>query len=243
MALKRLACFTLSAVAVSFGIVSAHAGTELPAYWTDSEGKVVRNGQDLCWRTNYWTPSTAIEACDPDIVRQRIAAATPPRPMAPVPAPVVPAPAPIAPVAVAPIAAPAVAAPAPALRREKIALSADTLFAFGRAALRPTAIEKLDELVGKLKGVDPESIQVTGHTDRLGSFAYNQRLSLQRAESIKTYLVAKGVAPSDIKVAGKGELESVTKRNECSGAKSPKLIACLQPDRRVDIELVGTRLR
>ncbi|MDH4175264.1 MAG: OmpA family protein [Betaproteobacteria bacterium] len=242
MSLKLSIYASLSAVVLSFGIAPVQADVDLPGYWTDQRGEVVRNGQGLCWRTQYWTPARATEACDPDLMPKPVAIVTPPQPVAPMPARAEPAPAPVAPIAVAPVVAPAIV-PAPAPRREKVALSADALFTFGKADLRPTAMEKLDDLVGKLKGVDPESIHVTGHTDRLGSSAYNQRLSMQRAESIKSYLVSRGVAPSEIEVAGKGELESVTRPNECTGPKGPKLIACLQADRRVEIELVGTRLR
>lgn len=236
----RISTFSaISAAVLSLGMIPVQvSAADLPGYWTDQRGEVVTNGQGLCWRTQYWTPERAIEACDPDLMPKRAAAPAPmPVRAEPVPAPVAPAP-----VAAAPVPAPVVAA-VPAPRREKIALSADALFTFGKSELRPSAMENLDELVGKLKGVDPESIQVTGHTDRLGSPAFNQRLSLQRAESIKSYLVARGVASSDIQVEGKGERESVIKPNECTGPKGPKLIACLQADRRVDIELVGTRLR
>ncbi len=249
MALRVSTFAALSAAVLAFGMVPAQASTDLPGYWTDQRGEVVKNGQGLCWRTQFWTRDRAIEACDPQLFPKQAAAPTPPpvapKPVraepapAPAPAPVAPAP---APVAAAPVPAPVVA-PAPAPRREKIAISADALFTFGKADLRPTAMEKLDDMIGKLKGVDPEIISITGHTDRLGSASYNQRLSLERAESIKSYLVSRGVAPSDIQVAGKGESESVLKPNECTGPKGPKLIACLQPDRRVEIELVGTRLR
>lgn len=238
----RISTFAaISAAVLSLGMIPVQvSAADLPGYWTDQRGVVITNGQGLCWRTQYWTPERAIEACDPQLFPKQAAAPAP----APMPVRAEPAPAPVAPapIAAAPVPVP-VAVPAPAPRRERIALSADALFTFGKAELRPTAMENLDELVGKLKGVDPESIQVTGHTDRLGSPAFNQRLSLQRAESIKSYLVARGVAPSDIQVDGKGERESVIKPNECTGPKGPKLIACLQADRRVDIELVGTRLR
>jgi len=86
-------------------------------------------------------------------------------------------------------------------------------------------------------------ITVEGHTDRLGSPAYNQKLSLQRAESVKSYLVTPGgIDAAKISAVGKGESVPVTKPGECKGNKpSPKLIACLQPDRRVEVEVIGTR--
>jgi OmpA-OmpF porin, OOP family len=226
----------VSAVALSLGVAATQANA-LPGYVTDQRGEVVKSAFGLCYHTRDWRPELAIEACDPDFVPKRVVVTTPPAPVRPAPAPIVAAP--VAP----PVAVPVVLAPPPAPRKEKVALSADTLFTFGKADLRPTAIDKLDGLVAKLKGVDPENIVVTGHTDRLGSPAYNNELSLRRAEAIKTYLVAKGVEPKEITLVSKGESEPVTKASECSGPKNPKLIACLQPDRRVEIELVGTRLR
>jgi OOP family OmpA-OmpF porin len=86
-----------------------------------------------------------------------------------------------------------------------------------------------------------EVITAVGHTDRLGSEAYNQKLSERRVAAVKAYLVSKGVEANRISTAGKGEMQPVTKANECLGAKSAKVIACLQPDRRVEIEVVGTQ--
>ena len=81
-----------------------------------------------------------------------------------------------------------------------------------------------------------------GHADRIGSERYNQRLSEQRVASVNDYMVSKGVEPNRIYTEGKGETQPVTKAEDCAGPKSTKLIACLQPDRRVDIEVIGTRI-
>ena len=91
--------------------------------------------------------------------------------------------------------------------------------------------------------IDIETIIDIGHTDRIGSATYNQKLSLRRADSVKAYLVSKGVPANRIFTDGKGKTQPVTKPGECRGPKTRKVIACLQPDRRVEIEVIGTRAR
>lgn len=145
----------------------------------------------------------------------------------------------------APQAQPVVVTPAPVVvvmapATEKYSLSTDTLFGFGKSALKPAGETKLDNVVAKLGDSRVGRISVTGHADRIGSSDSNQRLSLNRAESVKTYLVSKNVQSDRIIVAGKGEMEPVTNSGDCKGPASAKVIACLAPDRRVDIEIVGT---
>ena len=142
--------------------------------------------------------------------------------------------------------APAVVAPAPqvivlAPVRQKYSLSSDALFGFGKAALKPSGQAKLDELVGQIRDVNVESITDVGHADRIGSSELNQRLSERRAESVKAYLVSKGIPSSRIAASGVGETQPVTGSDDCKGPASAKVIACLQPDRRVDIEVVGSK--
>lgn len=150
-----------------------------------------------------------------------------------------PAPSP-SPVVVAP-AEPVAAAPAPAPRR--VRFSADSLFSFDASSLRPEGKTALDTFARQLAGTRFDVITVEGHTDRLGSPAYNQRLSTRRAESVKTYLVTSGgLDPAKITTVGKSGADPVTKPGDCKGGKrSEKLIACLQPDRRVEVEVDGTR--
>jgi OOP family OmpA-OmpF porin len=138
----------------------------------------------------------------------------------------------------APVAAPP---PAAQIVRERVALDADALFDFDKAILRPKGRDSLDAFIGKFQGADLQTISVVGHTDRLGSNEYNQRLSEQRAAAVKDYLVAKGVDSSNVRAEGMGESQPVTQPDECVGGKSRKLIACLQPDRRVEVEVIGTR--
>jgi OOP family OmpA-OmpF porin len=139
--------------------------------------------------------------------------------------------------------APVVAAPMPMHMpmTQRYSLSADTLFGFGKSTLKPSGEAKLDDLVNKLRAVNVDRITDTGHADRIGSSEMNQKVSLNRAESVKAYLVSKGIQSDRIEVAGKGETQPVTNADDCKGAATPKVIACLAPDRRVDIEVVGTR--
>ncbi len=126
---------------------------------------------------------------------------------------------------------------------QKITLAADTLFDFDKATLRPEGKAKLDELVQKVKGIKLEVIIAVGHADRFGTDKYNDKLSLKRAESVKAYLVSKGIEPNRVYTEGKGKKQPVTKPGQCKGPKSKKVIACLQPDRRVEIEVIGTQAK
>jgi OOP family OmpA-OmpF porin len=165
-----------------------------------------------------------------------------------------PAPAPraavVEPVAVAPRAAvvpppppPAVAPLAVVAVPKKVSFSADSLFDFGKATVRPAGKQALDRFASDLKGSSFEVITVTGHTDRIGSQAYNRRLSTNRAETVKTYLMdSAGIPAGKIAAKGVAGANPVTKPGDCKGkAVTAKLIACLQPDRRVEVEVSGSR--
>jgi len=161
---------------------------------------------------------------------------------APIAAPPPPAPAPI--VAAAPEPAPAPPPPPPAPPpRKKVSFSADSLFDFGKDTVRPAGKRALDNFAAELKGTRFEVITVTGYTDRIGSQAYNTKLSTRRAEAVKSYLVeAAGIPADKITTRGADGSDPVTKPGECTGKqRTPKLIACLQPDRRVEVEVVGTK--
>jgi OOP family OmpA-OmpF porin len=158
----------------------------------------------------------AVEECDPDLVKKAEPA---PKSRA---------------VAAAPAAAPKPAA-------QKVTLAADALFDFNKADLRAEGKAKLDKLAGDIKGIKLEVIIAVGHADRFGTDAYNQKLSEKRAESVKAYLVSKGIEPNRVYTEGKGEKQPITKADQCKGPKSKKVIDCLQPDRRVEIEVIGTK--
>lgn len=152
-------------------------------------------------------------------------------------------------VAAAPAPAPAPAprmaepAPPPPAAPEKLSLSAGSLFDFNKADVKPEGKKSLDKLADDLKSVNYDAVSVTGHTDRIGSDKYNMNLSLRRAESVKTYLVnADGIEADKIYTSGKGKTDPVTQPGECKGKKvTKKLIKCLQPDRRVVVEVSGTK--
>lgn len=194
-------------------------------YWVDGSGSIVTSPvAGMCWHTGEWTPALAVAPCDPTI------SAAAPAPVAK-PAEVAP-PAPLAP---APLVA---ASPMP----QKLSFSADALFAFDKAALKPEGKTMLNDLALQLNGASYDNVLVTGHADRIGGAAYNQKLSVQRADQVKAYLVSQNIPADRITSTGKGETEPVTKAGECVGStKSAKLIACLQPDRRVDVEMTGTK--
>lgn len=123
----------------------------------------------------------------------------------------------------------------------KVTLAADALFDFDKAVLRAEGKAKLDDVAAKAKTMKIEVILATGHADRFGTDAYNQKLSQKRAEAVKQYLVSKGIAANLVHAEGKGKKQPVTKADQCKGPKSKKVIDCLQPDRRVEIEVIGTK--
>ena len=192
------------------------AGAQNIDNWRNGTGELVwKNGtNELCWRDANWTPATAAPGCDGAIVAPKAA----------------PAPAPVA--APAPKAAPAPApAPAPAAAT-KVTYAADAFFDFDKSVLKKEGKAKLDDLVGKVKGINLEVIIAVGHTDSVGSDAYNQKLSVRRAEAVKSYLVSKGIEKNRVYTEGKGEKQPVADNKTAAGRAK---------NRRVEIEVVGTR--
>ena len=214
----------------------ATSGYVLNAYPTPTDG-VVKSGVynstaglsgNLCYRTGYWTPAMATIQCDPDLVPK------PPAP-APVVAPPPPAPAP------APAPKPA---PAPAPQVQKITLASKALFDFDKYALKPEGKAAIDtEIISKLSQVQKlELVLVTGHTDRIGTQQYNQKLSERRADAVRDYLVSKGVPKDKIETLGMGKTQPLP-GVVCNQKNSKELIACLAPNRRVEVEVKGEAIK
>jgi len=150
----------------------------------------------------------------------------PPKP----PPPPAPAPAP----APEPTPAPRAAEPKPAPKpvAEKVTFAADVLFDFDKSVIKPEGKAKLDDLSNKIRGINLEVVIAIGHTDSIGTDEYNQKLSVRRAESVKAYLVSKGVEPNRIYTEGKGEKQPVATNKTAEGRAK---------NRRTEIEVIGTR--
>jgi len=230
---KRQALLAISTLAL--GVVSTQVGAQptltdgkgTSGYLTDPRNGIVKNPFNLCWRTGYWTPAIANCECDKDLLPREVCEPPPPKPAAAPPPP--------------PPPPPPVAAPPPKPVTEKVTFAADVLFDFDKAVLRPEGKAKLDDLVSKLKGVALEVIIAIGHTDPIGTAEYNQKLSVRRAEAIKAYLVSKGIEPNRIYTEGKGKTQQIKKCNQKDFKTFKEYVACLEPNRRVEVEVVGTR--
>lgn len=209
-------------VAAAMMLAGSAFAAENP-YVHSTDGKVVKSNYGLCWHTGYWTPALAEAlgqqgdgcACDADILDKAACAAP------------------------SPAAQPAVQSVA------KITLAADTLFAFGKATLRDDAKAILDDLVSQLAGVQIEVFMATGYTDRIGSEAFNMKLSSQRAAAVKAYLESKGVPAGVIQTEGLGKADPVVdcpnpSKNGQIKTKA-QLVECLAPNRRAVVEVIGTR--
>ncbi|KIQ85010.1 OmpA family protein [Aeromonas jandaei] len=148
---------------------------------------------------------------------------------------VAPAPAPVVEEAPAPVA--------PQIVEKNFALNSDVLFAFGKDSLKPEGVAALNALYQQIVEFQPKdgNAVVVGYTDRIGSDAYNQKLSEARARTVANFLVSKGMAASKVAIEGRGEANPVT-GTKCNGVKAKaQLISCLAPDRRVEVRVSGVQ--
>ena len=203
--------FAVAALATAAGAqtrVTAANGGPVIDNWQNGTGELVwKNGtNELCWRDANWTPATAAVGCDGALVPAP--AATPAAPAAP--------------------ARPG----APPVAASKVTFAADAFFDFDKSVLKPEGRAKLDDLVSKIRGINLEVIIAVGHTDSIGSVAYNQRLSVRRAEAVKAYLVSKGIERNRVYTEGKGKSQPIADNRTKEGRAK---------NRRVEIEVVGTR--
>jgi len=231
-----IAAATGAAIFAAAANVALAAGdtSPSPGYVIDSSKQYVKSGFGLCWRTGYWTPAMAVAECDPDLVKKEEPKKAEAAPAA--------APAPMAAPEPAPVAAPMVAVGPEKPAFEKVTLQAETLFDFDKAVVRPDGKKILeDDVVTKMKQYPQvEKVLVTGHADRIGTEKYNMNLSQRRADAVKAFLITQGVDTARIDTAAKGEAEPVVSCSEIKGPEhrsNKKLVACLQPNRRVVVEV------
>ncbi len=208
--------------------------TKILPYAIDARNVVVRSSNGLCWRTGYWTKelaaTTMVEGseipvgcfCDKDLLPKEVCEPKPVVEPKKVEKPVAPATKPAA---------------------EKVTIAADALFDYDKAVLREEGKTTLTEFAAKAKALAIEVIIAVGHTDRLGSDKYNQALSERRAAAVKEFLVGQQIDPNRIYTEGKGKTQPVSqcKNLGAESGKNKKLVECLQPDRRVEIEVIGTK--
>ncbi|MDQ5916020.1 MAG: OmpA family protein [Pseudomonadota bacterium] len=208
---------SLAAIGLMAMTALAQAQTVDRVYVLDQRAEVARSGTGLCWRTGFWTPAAAANdpagcACDKDLLPKEKCE---------------------------PPAAKAAAAP---ITAKPITIAAKELFDYDKAILKPEGKAAIDrEVIAKLKDAGPiKTMLVTGHTDRLGSQQYNQKLSEKRAEVVKGYLVSKGVPVDKIETMGAGKTQPATGVPKCDD-KLPKkkLIECLAPHRRFTIDVTA----
>ncbi len=202
-------CVAAAALAAS----AAYAGVTPNA--TDSQGLPIRDASGSC------VQSSGIS--HPDCVAKK---AEPAKPAAPA--------APATPAAPAKPSAPAGGAAAPSSVKQAITIQAEALFDFDKSVLKPDGKKSIDAAVAKMNQVDVQMVIATGHTDSVGTDAYNQKLSERRATTVKEYMVSKGIAAAKITTLGKGETQPVATNKTKEGRAK---------NRRVDIEFKGVSLK
>jgi OOP family OmpA-OmpF porin len=205
-----------AACTLALGLLCVSAGAQNPnetALLLDTRGAPVMSGTGLCWHSASDPVPSWTAGCHPAVAA----------PVAQYVAPVEPY---VAPRAV----------------YEKVLFDANVLFDSDKAALRPLGQEKLDAFLGKIDGLEAQSVKVVGYADRMGTEGSNQILSENRVKTVKTYLVSKGIAEDRFQTSAWGETRPSTYAAECKDANNAKNIACMQPDRHVSIEISGTRI-
>jgi OOP family OmpA-OmpF porin len=125
---------------------------------------------------------------------------------------------------------------------EKVAFDANVMFDSDQSALRPAGRDTLDDFIKKIEGLEAQSVRVVGYADRTGSEGSSQTLSQARVDTVKAYLVSKGIADERVQRGAWGETRPTTFGGECKDANNSKNVQCMERDRHVFIEVSGTRL-
>ena len=203
---------------ITLSLLSSVAVAQPYTNWMSSE-QPVKSGTNLCWRSGFWTPATAHPDCDGADLKPKTVAVVaevtkPAQVETKQPTPVAAQRAPIQP------------------KVEKVTFQAETLFDFDKSVIKPEGRARLDSFLTQLSGVKYDVVIVIGHTDSIGSDAYNMRLGLRRAESVKAYLISKGMNSNQIKTSSKGEREPVADNKTAQGRAM---------NRRVVIEVNGLK--
>jgi OOP family OmpA-OmpF porin len=192
-------------VALSVGLVSAQTVNN----WVNSSGQPWKNSVGQCWRNGAWTPATAHADCDGALKPepQRVQAIIPAAPRAEPAKPEVKAPVVL-----------------------KYNYQAETLFDFDKSVIKAEGKQLLNGIVDRLNDVNLEVIIAVGHTDSIGTDAYNMKLGMRRAEAVKAYLLSRGVEKTRVYTDSKGEKQPIATNNTAAGRAK---------NRRVDIEVIG----
>jgi len=199
------------AVIATLSTAPARAAEEAAAYLVAaSDGAPVTTASGACVRTSEWNPAASYRDCDSLPIAKLIPASVEP----------------------ARLDSP--------LRAEPIRISMNTLFDFDSAVLRADAGPALDALAKQLTQASYQKVDIVGHADRMGPGKYNQKLSEQRAEAVRDYLLAQGLDGTRLTAFGVGNTEPLTGK-ECRGLRGKPLVYCLQRDRYTEISVLGTQ--
>jgi OmpA-OmpF porin, OOP family len=216
----------LRQLALGIGLALPLSAFAAPGYWTNSYGQTWHNSYGQCWHTGSWTSKDATAECDSQLMpKPAPVAATKPEP-APAPAP-------------APVPAPP---PKPKMITLNETASGKATMGFNKYAVTPAQAQLLDSQLTSIKDADVKAVKVTGYTDRIGSKAYNMKLSEKRADAVATYIKDHyNISPDKIQTAGMGPADPVV---QCKGvAGRAALIKCLAPNRRVTVEVDMVRTK
>ena len=193
---------------VLFGLLVMSSTALAHDNWISQSGPVV-NSTGLCWRSSAWTPATAAPECDGALkpVAKPATVVTPPAsPVQPQPAKTV-------------------------TQLAKVTYDAKSLFDFDRSVVKPEGQVALNQLIAKLKTVTVEVVIVVGHTDSVGTNAYNLNLGQRRAEAVKRYLTSQGVEATRVYTDSKGENQPIASNKTAQGRSE---------NRRVVVEVYGS---